>query len=177
MLSPSCSHVKFSAVPTAEGWSCLFLQVLLSQFSTWEVTRDHLFPPLLFHYPGAIWRRLPQRCVDAAENRQYKITKKLHSRVLNIIFESVPSSEEILWLALDALEGRAGLYRSAPMISEGRRADPKSRAPFLPCLDPVNPPGKRFLIPPKSEHAALVFAKKIGGPAGFPVLRKVLPEL
>lgn len=85
---PSCSHVKFSAVPTAEGWSCLFPQVLLSQFSTWEVTRDHLFPPLLFHYPGAIWRQLPQRCVDAAENRQYKITKKLHSRVLNIIFES-----------------------------------------------------------------------------------------
>lgn len=70
-----------------------------------------------------------------------------------------------------------GLCSSAPMISKGRRADPKSRAPFLPCLDSINPPGKTFLVPPKSEYATLVFAKKIGDPAGFPVLRKVLSEL
>lgn len=74
---------------------------------------------------------------------------------------------------------KAGFCSSAPMISRGRRApNPEFEAHLvLPCLDPLNPPGKRFPIPPKSESTALVFAKKTGDPAGFSVLRKVLSEL
>lgn len=92
LLSAGCTQVKFCAVSTAERCDCLFLQVVISQFSTWEVTGDHLFPLLLFHYPGAIWR-----WVAAGENCQYKITKKtnLPSLVLNIIFESPHPAPEI----------------------------------------------------------------------------------
>lgn len=140
MLPPGCSHVRFPAASTAQRWDCLFLQVVISQFCTWEVARDHLFPLLLFHYPGAIWRRLLQRRADAGENCQYKITKKLPSLVLNVISESPsPSSRDISWLSLEALEGLAGLCSSAPMISKGRRApNPGSEAhpghQFCPAL-------------------------------------------